>query len=229
LGLLGFHSYLQSKSIAADSFEARMVNAKIFKHLHDEANRASRFLAEWLGEPEWMAGTGKRNSHLIAIAPNTSSAFMAGAKSEGVQFMVANIFQQKIAKVGSVERINPELLKILRERGFDTEEIMESISYNKGSVQHLDNKILTEHEKNVFKTAYEINQKLIIDLAEQRQQWIDQGQSLNLFFDANEDEAWIHEVHKHAFQQTRLKSLYYVRTQAGISADKDDTCKACEG
>jgi ribonucleoside-diphosphate reductase alpha chain len=229
LGLLGFHSYLQSKSIAMDSFEARMANAKIFKHLHDESLRASAFMAAWLGEPEWLKGTGLRNSHLTAMAPNTSSAFMAGAKSQGIEPLPANIYQQKLAKVGSVERINPELLKILRERGFDNEDIMESISNNKGSVQHLDSSILSDHEKNVFKTAYEINQKLLIDLAEHRQQWIDQGQSLNLFFDANEDEAWIHEVHKHAFQQTRLKSLYYVRTQSGISADKDDTCKACEG
>lgn len=229
LGLLGFHSYLQSKSIAIDGFEARMANAKIFKHLHDEANRASRFLAQWLGEPEWMKGTGKRNSHLTAIAPNTSSAFMAGAKSQGIELLPANIFKQNLAKVGSVERINPELLKILRERGFDDDDTMESIAFSKGSVQHLDSKILSDHEKNVFRTAYEVNQKLLIDLAEQRQQWIDQGQSLNLFFSATEDEKWIHEVHKYAFQQTRLKSLYYIRTEAGISADKDDTCKACEG
>ena len=103
------------------------------------------------------------------------------------------------------------------------------ISYNKGSVQHLDSKILSDHEKEVFKTAYEINQKVLVDLAEQRQQFICQGQSLNLFFADNESEEWIHEVHKHAFNCKRLKSLYYVRTQPGITADKDDTCKACEG
>ena len=104
---------------------------------------------------------------------------------------------------------------------------VDSISYNKGSVKHLD--FLSDHEKEVFKTAYEINQKVLIDLAEQRQKWICQGQSLNLFFDANEEEQWIHEVHKHAFEQERLKSLYYVRTMPGITADKEDDCKACEG
>jgi ribonucleoside-diphosphate reductase alpha chain len=165
----------------------------------------------------------------LAVAPNTSSAFIAGAKSQGIEPWVANIFNQKLAKVGSVERINPVLLDILKTRGYYNDDIVDSISFNKGSVQHLDSKILSDHEKEVFKTAYEINQKSIIDLAEQRQQWICQGQSLNLFFDANEDEGWIHEVHKYAFEQTRLKSLYYVRTQPGISADKDDTCKACGG
>jgi len=229
LGLLGFHTYLQQKSFTIDGFDARMVNSEMFQHLQSESIRASKFLAKWLGEPEWLKGTGLRNSHLLAIAPNTSSAFIAGAVSQGIEPIIANVYNQKLAKVGSVERINPVLLKILKERGHYNDDVIDSISYNKGSVQHLDSVILSDHEKEVFRTAYEINQKVLIDLAEQRQKWICQGQSLNLFFDANEEEAWIHEVHKHAFEQSRLKSLYYVRTQPGITADKDDTCRACEG
>lgn len=227
LGVLGFHTYLQEKMLPIDGFDARMANSRIFKHVHDESKRASKFLADWLGEPEWCKGTGMRNTHLIAVAPNTSSAFIAGAVSQGIEPVIANVYNQKLAKVGSIERINPVLLKLLRDRGQYNDGIIDSITYNKGSVKHLD--FLTDLEKNVFKTAYEINQKVLIDLAEHRQQWICQGQSLNLFFDANEDENWIHEVHKHAFEQKRLKSLYYVRTQPGITADKDDTCKACEG
>lgn len=227
LGLLGFHTYLQEKMFTMDGFDARLANAHMFKHIKDEAVRASQWLAKELGEPEWCKGTGMRNTHLMAVAPNTSSAFIAGAVSQGIEPVIANVYNQKLAKVGSVERINPVLLKLLRERGKYNDEVIDSIAYNKGSVQHLD--FLTQHEKDVFKTAYEINQKVLIDLAEQRQQFICQGQSLNLFFDANEDENWIHEVHKHAFEQKRLKSLYYVRTQPGITADKDDTCKACEG
>lgn len=229
LGLLGYHTYLQQKSYVFDGFEARMANSEIFKHLKEESVRASKWLAQELGEPEWLKGTGLRNSHLMAIAPNTSSALIAGAVSQGIEPTIANVYQQKLAKVGSIERINPVLLKLLKERNLYNDDIIDSISFNKGSVQHLDDNILSPHEKEVFRTAYEINQKTLIDLAEQRQQWICQGQSLNLFFDANEDEGWIHEVHKHAFNQTRLKSLYYVRTQPGITADKDDTCKACEG
>lgn len=228
LGLLGFHTYLQDKNLPIDSLEAKLANAQIFKHLKEESVRASRFLADWLGEPEWCKGTGMRNTHLLAVAPNTSSAFIAGAVSQGIEPVIANVYTQKLAKVGAVERINPILLRLLKDRGKYNDEVIDSISYNKGSVQHLD--FLSEREKEVFKTAYEINQKALIDLAEQRQRWICQGQSLNLFFDANEEESWIHEVHKYAFEQEKLKSLYYVRTMPGITADKaDDYCKACEG
>lgn len=227
LGVLGFHTYLQEKGFSIDGFDARLANAEIFRHTKEESVRASKFLADWLGEPEFCKGTGMRNTHLMAVAPNTSSAFIAGSVSQGIEPVIANVYNQKLAKVGSVERINPVLLKLLREKGQYTDDVIDSISYNKGSVQHLD--FLTEEEKEVFKTAYEINQKVLIDLAEQRQKWICQGQSLNLFFDANEDEEWIHEVHKHAFEQERLKSLYYVRTMPGITADKNDECKACEG
>lgn len=227
LGVLGFHTYLQQNNIAMDGLEARLVNTRIFKHVREEAVKASKFLANWLGEPEWCTGTGMRNTHLLAIAPNTSSAFIAGAVSQGIEPVIANVYTQKLAKVGAVERINPVLLKLLKERGHYSEEVIDSISYSKGSVQHLS--FLSDQEKQVFKTAYEINQKVLIDLAEQRQKWICQGQSLNLFFDANEEEAWIHEVHKYAFEKKLLKSLYYVRTMPGITADKADDCLACEG
>jgi len=228
LGVLGFHTYLQSKGFSMDSFDARMANTQIFKHVKEEAVKASQWMAKELGEPDWCKGTGMRNTHLLAVAPNTSSAFIAGAVSQGIEPVIANVYTQKLAKVGAVERINPVLLKIMKERNKYNDATMDSISYNKGSVQHLD--FLSDEEKDVFKTAYEINQKTLIDLAEQRQKWICQGQSLNLFFDANEEESWIHEVHKHAFEQQRLKSLYYVRTMPGITADKEeDNCKACEG
>ena len=204
-----------------------MINTEIFKHLQEESDRASKFLASWLGEPEWCIGTGYRNTHRRAIAPNTSSAFVAGAVSQGIEPFVANVFQQKLPHIGTIERINPTLLKLLKEKSIYNEDVVTAIALDNGSVQNISG--LTEHEKNVFKTAYEINQEAIIDYAEHRQQYIDQGQSLNLFFSATEDELWIKEVHKHAFQQKRLKALYYVRTQTGISADKGDECLVCEG
>lgn len=227
LGLLGYHTYLQDNSIPFDSFQARMKNVEIFEHLQKESTRASEYLAKLLGEPEWCKGTGRRNTHLNAIAPNTGSAFMVGGTSQGIEPFTANVFNQKLPHVGTVERINPSLLKLLKDKGIYNEDIITKIALNGGSVQNLDE--LSDHEKNVFKTAFEINQKVLIDYAEHRQQFIDQGQSLNLFFSATEDEQWIHSVHKHAFNCTKLKSLYYVRSQSGISADKGDECEACSG
>lgn len=227
LGLLGFHSYLQQHMIPLDDLRARFHNKIIFEHIQKESLRASQHMAKWLGEPQWCKGTGLRNTHRLAIAPNTSSAFFSGGQSQGIEPLVANVFTQKLSKVGAVDRMPAQLVKILKTKGKYSTDTINSIVENKGSIQHLD--FLTADEKAVFKTAYEINQKVLIDLAEQRQPYICQGQSLNLFFDANEEETWIHEVHKYAFEQKLLKSLYYVRTMAGISASKDDTCLACEG
>lgn len=225
LGLLGFHTYLQQKMIPMDSIQAHGENHRIFKHIREEAEKATKFLADWLGEPEWCKGFGRRNTHLLAVAPNTSSALIAGGSSQGIEPNVANVFTQKVAK-GTINRINPVLLKILRQKGKYNEEVIDSIAFNKGSVQHLD--FLTDNEKSVFKTAYELPQKLLIDLADERQAFICQGQSLNLFFSADESEEYIHEVHKHAFEKEKLKSLYYVRTMPGITPDKSD-CSVCEG
>jgi len=227
LGLLGYHTYLQENNIPFDSFKARMANVQIFKHLQLETLKATKFLAELLGEPEWCKGTGRRNTHLTAIAPNTGSAFMVGAVSQGIEPFAANVFSQKLPHVGTVERINPTLIKVMKEKGIYSDDIVTQIALNNGSIQSLD--VFTQEEKEVFKTAYEINQKAIIDYADHRQQFIEQGQSLNLFFSASEDEGWIKEVHKHAFSKKFLKALYYVRSQPGISADKGDECLACEG
>lgn len=225
LGLLGFHSYLQDKMIPFDSLQARFHNQIMFKHLHNESLEASQMMADWLGEPEWCKGFGVRNTHRIAVAPNTSSAFFGGGFSQGIEPIVANVYTQKLSKVGSVDRMPAKLVEILKVKGKYNSETIDSIIENKGSVQHFD--FLSQDEKDVFKTAYEINQKVLIDLAEQRQKYICQGQSLNLFFSANESEEWVHEVHKYALEQDKLKSLYYVRTEAGITADTEAACKTC--
>ena len=224
LGLLGFHTYLQQAGVQIDSIQARGLNHQIFSYMQSEAVAASQELGKEFGIPEW--GGDRRNTHLLAVAPNTSSALIAGSVSQGIEPMAANTFLQKVAK-GSIYRVNPVLVKILKEKKKYTEDVLESIDNNKGSVQHLD--FLSTEQKQLFRTSFEINQKVLIDLAEQRQEFICQGQSLNLFFSAEESVEWIHEVHKHAFSQKRLKSLYYVRTMAGIRADKNDDCLACEG
>lgn len=225
LGCLGFATYLQQEMIDFESFEAHMVNNLIFKQLHDESLKASQWMAKEWGEPEWCKGYGVRMTHRTAIAPNTSSALLCGGVSQGIEPIVANVYTQNSAG-GEMDRINPVLLKLLKEKDVDIEQVTKSIGENKGSVQHLD--FLSEQEKKVFKTAYEINQKSIVRLASARQRFICQGQSLNLFFSADEDEEWISEVTKEAILDPYIKGLYYQRGLAGVTGSKGE-CVACEG
>lgn len=226
LGTLGFHSLLQSRGVAFESFDAHMLNTQIYSRIRSVADSATSRLAELFGEPEWCKGFGKRNATLMAIAPNLSSAVLCGGMSQGIEPWVSNTFLQQTA-AGEFVRINPELLKILKERGVYSQELLDDINNNhQGSVQHLD--FLTDQEKLVFKTAFEIDQKAVIRLASARQRFIDQGQSLNLFFSADEDEVWIAEVHKEFLLDPLLKGLYYLRSERGVIASKGE-CVACEG
>lgn len=225
LGALGFHTYLQNHSIPFESFEAHLLNIEIFKGIRNEAERASEWMANKWGEPEWCKGYGKRNTHLLSIAPNTSSALICGGVSQGIEPIVANLFNQPTS-AGEIYRVNPVFLQLAKERGRWSEALVSELVAAEGSVQKLD--WLTHHEKEVFKTAYEIDQSAIIRLAAARQPYIDQAQSINLFFDADEDEEYISQVHKEAFINPWIKSLYYMRTKAGVQASKNE-CRACEG
>ena len=228
LGALGFHTYLQQNMIPFESFDAHMVNNKIFSHMQKEAKRASEWMAVEWGEPEWCKGFGVRNTHLLAIAPNTSSALMCGGVSQGIEPLVAISYVQPTA-AGDIQRLNPVFLEFCAKKGIEvTEDFIKDINDHLGSVQHLTD-LLTDLEREVFKTAYEIDQKAIIRLASARQPRICQGQSLNLFFDADEDEAYIAEVTQMAFLDPNIKGLYYMRTMAGVGASRGDVCKACEG
>lgn len=224
LGALGFHTYLQRKGIAFESFEAHMENLNIFKSIKEQATQASAWMADTFGEPEWCKGTGLRNTHLMAIAPNTSSALICGGVSQGIEPVVANVYNQ-LTSAGEIYRVNPVFLEFATKRVGWSEELANDIIEHDGSVQHLD--WMSEDEKMVFRTAYEIDQKSIVRLAAARQKHIDQAQSINLFFDADEDEEYISEVHKEAFLNPMIKSLYYMRTKAGVTASKE--CVACEG
>ena len=225
LGALGFHTLIQQKMLPLDSLEASKLNKEIFHLLNKESKRASKFLAKTLGEPAYCVGLGLRNTHLIAVAPNTSSALLCGGVSQGIEPVVANVYNQPTA-AGEIYRVNPVFLELAKKRvGWDSK-LVKSIINNNGSVQHLE--WLTPLEKEVFKTAYEIDQLALIRLAAQRQPDIDQGQSLNLFFDADEDERVISSVHRAAFKNENIKALYYMRTKAGVSASSGE-CLACEG
>lgn len=225
LGQAGFHTYLQDHMIPFESLEARMVSQQVAKHIWEESLRASQDMAKELGEPEWCRGFGVRNASRIAIAPTKSSAIMFGGVSEGINPDPAMVFTQKSAG-GSIDRIVPSLLKIMKERGVYNKTTIRSITERFGSVQHVD--WLSDDEKAVFKTAFEINQKTVVNLASARGRYIDQWQSLNLFFAAEERPEWISEVHQQAFEDPNILGLYYIYTQAGIGAAKETECVACQ-
>ena len=224
LGQCGLHSYMQKNMIAFESFDAHMVNNKIAKYIQDEAIKASEWLASIWGEPKWMKGYGRANTHLIAIAPTKSTALIMGGVSEGINPDTAMVYTQKSAG-GEVDRVNPYLLKLMKEKGVFTKAHVEDVRDKMGSVQHVD--WLAEEEKLVFRTAFEINQHTIIRLAAARGKFMDQWQSLNLFFAAGEDEAYINDVHKEAFLNPDILGLYYVYSMAGVQASKDE-CLACQ-
>lgn len=230
IGVLGWHTLLQSNDIAFDSFDAMMLNAAIFKNIKDKAETESRALAKKYGEPEWCYGTGMYNSHLVAIAPTRSNSIISGDVSPGIEPFIANVYNDKTAK-GVFIRKNSALEKVLEKHGKNTDDIWNKILEDNGSVQKL--RFLTDHEREVFKTAYEINQMAIIRQAGQRQKFIDQSQSLNLFFPADADPKWFHEVHMEAWK-AGVKTLYYCRSTSLIKGDLasrgDDAsdCRACE-
>lgn len=224
LGQCGLHSYMQKKMVAFESFDAHMVNNKIAKYIQDEAIKASEWLASVWGEPKWMKGYGRANTHLIAVAPTKSTALIMGGVSEGINPDTAMVYTQKSAG-GEVDRVNPYLLKLMKEKGVFNKTNVEDIRDKMGSVQHVE--WLTDDEKLVFRTAFEINQHTIIRLAAARGKFMDQWQSLNLFFAAGEDESYINEVHKEAFLNEDILGLYYVYSMAGVQASKDE-CLACQ-
>jgi len=229
IGVLGWHSLLQSLNIPFDSFEAMQLNAQVFSTLRRKAEEETHTLAEELGEPEWCKGHGRRNTHLLAIAPTVSNSSISGGFSAGIEPLTANIFTVKSAK-GTFIRRNTILEALLENKGRNTPDVWRSINEMAGSVQHLP--WLSDHERSVFMTAREINQHAVIKQAAQRQRWVDQGQSVNVFFGTNSAPKYIHEVHLAAWE-SGLKSLYYLRTEGVLRGDlasrTREECKACEG
>lgn len=226
LGVLGWHSYLQSQMIPFDGFEAMMKNAEIFKHIREESYQGSKELAELLGEPELLKGYGRRNTTLMAVAPTKSSSFILGQVSQGVEPIKANLFIKDTAKVKTVFK-NPFLEKLLAERDKDTPEVWESINKAGGSVAHLD--FLTPREKDVFKTFEEINQMSIIQQAVQRQQFIDQGQSINLSIHPDTPLKDINALYLQAME-LGVKGIYYQFSKSAAQSFNRELlqCSSCE-
>jgi ribonucleoside-diphosphate reductase alpha chain len=205
LGVLGWHSYLQSKMIAFESKDAKRLNVEIFRTIHERSYKASAQLAERYGEPSLLKGYGRRNTTLNAIAPTTSSAFILGQVSQSIEPVWSNFYVKDIDKM-KVTIKNPFLEELLESRGRSTEDVWTSIRDHDGSVQHLD--CLSDQEKAVFKTFSEVDQIAVIEQAAIRQSYIDQGQSLNLMINPNVPAREINSLYIHAWQ-LGIKSLYY--------------------
>lgn len=225
LGVLGWHSFLQSNMIPFESMDAAKHNAWIFRFIQQRALKASKELAVMFGEPEILKGYGRRNTTLTAVAPTTSSAFILGQVSQSIEPFFSNIYVKDVAKAKVTIR-NPYLKEVLEKYGKDTREIWDSIRKQDGSVQHLD--FLSVHEKDVFKTFSEINQYAIIEQAAIRQQFIDQSQSLNLMINPKTSAKEINELMLEAYKKG-VKTLYYQHsTNAAQQFNKDILCVACE-
>ena len=226
LGVLGYHSYLQKNMIPFESMEAKMFNARAFKQIQEQSIQASKELANIYGEPEMLKGYGIRNTTTMAIAPTTSSSAILGQTSPGIEPFASNYYKAGLAK-GNFMRKNKYLAKLLEEKGLDNEDVWREIMLNHGSVQHMTQ--LTQTEKDVFKTFKEISPMEIITQAAQRQQYIDQAQSLNLNIPAS---LAIKDVNNLMIEAWKMgvKTLYYQRSQ---SVSKElmvnfVTCSSCE-
>lgn len=248
LGAMGFHAYLQSNKIPFGGIQATGFNYQAFKHIKNKATKASQELADIRGEAPDVSGSGMRNAHLLAVAPNASSSIICSGTSPSVEPYRANVFTHKTLS-GSYQVKNKYLEKVLRSKGLKGEEldnIWKDIAGNNGSVQHLS--MLDDTEKELFKTANELNQIWIIEHAHKRQEFICQSQSINLFFvlpKATEEQnahdeymQYVNDVHWYGMH--KLKSLYYFRSDAARAAENvnikvprikldEVDCIACEG
>ena len=243
LGAMGFHSYLQQHRIPFESELATSINDAIFKQIKGYAVEETELLAKERGECEDMKGTGRRNAHLLAIAPNANSSMIVSC-SPSIEPHKANAYTHR-TRAGSHLIKNRYLKEELENLNMETPEIWTSIITNGGSVQHLE--FLSDEIKSVFKTAIEINQNVIVRLAGDRQKYLCQGQSLNVYFPAGASKKYLHEVHFRAWKEG-CKGLYYLRTETSNRAEnvaekvelnkltdltdiqkEEDECIACQG
>ena len=248
LGAMGFHAYLQSKGLSFNGLQQTGINNTIFSHIKTQAVTATQRLAEIRGEAPDVHGSNNRNSHLLAVAPNASSSIICGGTSPSIEPYRANIYTHKTLS-GNYKVKNKFLEKVLKKKGLNVEErdkVWKNISNERGSIQNI--KIFNKDEKEIFKTADEINQLQLVEHAKIRQPYICQSQSVNLFFvppKATEDQEvhneylqYVNDVHWYAMHN--LKSLYYLRSDAAKSAEnvnvkiprinlEDTECLSCEG
>ena len=229
LGVMGWHTFLQQKSLPFNSIASTAWTHTIFSDIRNKAEAASRQLAVDYGEPLWCKGTGMRNTHVLAIAPTVSNSRINGC-SAGIEPQPANVYTFNGAK-GTFIVKNPELEILLESKGEDKSKWWDQILVDDGSVVNLPSNVLTEEEKEVFLTFAEINQLGLVQQAAIRQKYIDQTQSLNLAFAPTDSPRWINQVHMEAWK-LGIKTLYYLRTDSVIKGDlgsRTANCHSCEG
>lgn len=227
MGVLGWHSFLQSRMIPFESMEAKLLNGQIFSHIRRCSEKATKYLAEVLGEPLYCEGYERRNTTTLAIAPTTSSSFILGQVSPSIEPLNSNYFTKDLAK-GKFRYRNPELELLLEEKGENSEEVWKSILVKGGSVQHLE--FLTREERDVFKTFGEISQKEVVIQASQRQKYIDQGQSLNIMVPPETPFKEVNQLMVYGWENG-IKGFYYQRSANPSQelARSILTCTSCEG
>ena len=230
LGVMGWHSFLQQKSLPFNSIASTAHTHNIFSDIRQKSEKASMALAQEYGEPLWCKGTGMRNTHLLAVAPTVSNSVICGGISAGIEPLPANIYTFNGAK-GTFIRKNKVLQEILSVKGEDKDKWWDQMLEQDGSVQGLPDNILTPEEKELFLTFPEINQLELVRQAAIRQRYIDQTQSLNLSFDVNDSPKWINQVHLEGWK-LGIKTFYYLRTDSVIKGDLGSRmadCISCDG
>lgn len=224
-GVLGWHTLMQKERLSVSSLECMFLNTKIFKGLDEESKKATQWLAGVLGEPLGCTGLGIRNATRLMMPPTKSSAEIMAGASEGIGLDIAMAFTKQSAG-GEFFRLNKVLLELMKEKGVYSDETVQEIINDKGSVQKVS--WLTEEEKAVFRTGFEVPAEDYLRLCSQRQKYIDQAQSINLYFTSNDSEEYISQIHKLAMEDEGILSLYYIYSMRGSGDIKRvEMCEMC--
>lgn len=225
-GVLGWHTLLQAEMLSVSSMEAMMLNIKVFKGIRADADAANGWLAVTLGEPVGCVGLGQRNATMLMMPPTKSTAELMAGASEGVGLDVAMCFTKQSAG-GEFFRINKVLLQLIKQKGLDINQCVKDMNERKGSVQHVT--WLTDEEKAVFRTGFEIPMEDHLMQCSQRQKYIDQGQSINLYFTSNDSPEYIGKIHRIAFEDPEILSLYYIYSMRGAGEiTRIESCEMCQ-
>lgn len=223
-GVMGWHTLMQMKNIVIGDVDSFLLNDEIFSHLDKQSLDASKWLAKVLGEPVGCTGLGLRNSTRLMMPPTKSTAELMGGASEGIGLDTAMVFT-KTSAGGELFRINKVLLGLMKERGVYNDETVMRIAKNRSVCEE---EWLSDYEKAVFRTAFEIPMESYLQLCSQRQKYIDQGQSINLYFNSNDGEEYISKIHDMAFNDENILTLYYIYSMRGAGKVKRAECEMCQ-
>ena len=226
-GVCGWHSLLMQEGVVVGSIPSFTLNAKVFRHIRNEAEKCNSWLASVYGEPGGLIGYGKRNATNLMLAPTKSSTELAyGSPTEGIGYETA-LIKVKESAGGEIFRINTALLNLLKQKGLYNDHVVSTIATRKGTIAGLDD-WFTKEEQEVFRIAFEIPMEAVLNLASQRQQWIDQQQSINLYFSGSDSEEYVAKIHRMAAEDEGINSLYYCYSSRGGAYERIVDCESCQ-